>query len=191
VSADRPLYAHLFDGVATREVRLRLLEETYEQARALIEAQSWAETWGEDAFLIIFAHGLAYLRAELAREHGPGADDMDETARLRGEWMAAEAQYAVMKFRAYTLTEENRRLRWSLTAAERQLALAEQRLAQFRSEVQVLKAQLAAQPSNAAISPMCSSGGPAPAPVVAPHDHHAGGTWLRQLWCRLTNRARR
>ncbi|HLI28640.1 MAG TPA: hypothetical protein VKZ60_16345 [Chloroflexota bacterium] len=179
---DEP-YAHLFDGVAAREVRLRLLEETYQQARALIDAQGWAEAWGEDAFLIIFAHGLAHLRAELAREHDQGQGPADEMARLRAAWMAAEAQYAVMKFRAYTLTEENRRLRWSLTAAERQRALAEQRLTQLRGEVRALKEELAAGPAVASAVPAPAPAALSPATASPPAPL---GTRLRQLWRRWT-----
>ena len=178
----RALYAHLFDGVRTRELRLRMLEETYQQARAVIAAQGWEAAWGEDAYLIIFAHGLAYVRGELAREP-PGAPDdalRAECERLRGEWMAAEAQYAVMKFRAYTLTEENQRLRWSLTACERQLALAEQRLAQFRADERALKAQLAARAQQGATAVQeGSAAGP------APQAGRGRERWLGRLWRRL------
>ncbi len=181
--AEKPeLYAHLFDGVATRVIELHLLEETYRQARALIETQGWDAAWGEDAYLIIFAHGLAYLRAELARDDALESQTAED-ARLRAEWMATEAQYAVMKFRAYTLTQENQRLRWSLTAAERQLALAEHRLKLFREETRRLKAQLAAAQAPAARE-AGEPGEPAGAPRTARGARPTAGR-LRTLWARL------
>jgi hypothetical protein len=181
--AEKPeLYAHLFDGVATRVIELRLLEETYQQAQALIDAQGWSAVWGDDAYLIIFAHGLAYLRAELARASAP-EDSTAEDARLRSEWMATEAQYAVMKFRAYTLTQENQRLRWSLTAAERQLELAEHRLKLFREETRRLKAQLAAAQAPAAREPG-ELGESAVRARTADSARRTEG-WLRTLWARF------
>jgi hypothetical protein len=182
----RAPYAHLFDGVRTRELRLRMLEETYQQARAAIAAQGWEAEWGEDAYLIIFAHGLAYVRGELARELPDATDDAlrAECERLRGEWMAAEAQYAVMKFRAYTLTEENQRLRWSLTACERQLALAEQRLAQFRADERALKAQLAAQARPQEPTPLQEQRVAEP----APQEGRGRGHWLGRFWQWLRGR---
>ncbi len=180
-------YAHLFDGVRAREVTLRLLEETYEQARATIAAQGWDADWGDDAYLVIFAHGLARVRDALRQARaGVAAKPTDELGRLRGEWMASEAQYAVMKFRAYTLTEENKRLKWSLTACERQLALAERRLALFREEARALKAALAARDQAAPIDGGAAAPTAEPTIATRPGQNGRADHWLRRVWRRLT-----
>lgn len=184
-------YTHLFDGVRTREIRLQFLEETYEQARAAIEACGWDADWGHDAYLIIFAHGLAQIRAQLDQQQAETANQTtaSEIERLRGEWMATSAQYAVMKFRTYTLTQENQRLRWSLTACERQLQLAEHRLNLFRAETQALKTQcLAAAQSGSAAAEATPSMAHADV-LPMPSAEGRIRVWLQQLWARIRGSA--
>jgi hypothetical protein len=100
--------------------------------------------------------------------------------------MAGEAQYAVMKFRAYTLTEENKRLKWSVTACERQLALAERRLALFREEEAALRAELATREQATLTLPQAAPTSVEPATAPQPAPNGRADPWLQRVWHRLT-----
>lgn len=135
----------LFEGVREREVRLRMLEETYRSAATLIREHGWEDAWGEDAWLIIFAHGLAYLRAEQERAGhaaagSSGGQDPDD---LRRRLMECEGKYAVMKFHAFTLGRDKRALEMQATGLRGEHELAMERLTRFREDEERLRAELA------------------------------------------------
>ena len=125
----RNMYEGMFDGVKTRTVEIKLLEETYQQALELAESNGWPP---EEALLTIFAHGLAQLRAAAATD-GPDGDS------LRAELMRLEGMYSVMKFRAFTLTEENQRMRMALTAYRQEHPALVRLVEQLRGELEDAK----------------------------------------------------
>lgn len=150
-----PSQAEPADGV--RRCALALLAETYDAARALIAEQGWPE---DEGLRIVFAYGLAFLRAEreLARLQRDDGDLAREVERLIRMVMRLESQYAVMKFRVFELEQENQTLRLNVAGLRGENELAHVRLARFRAdeerlrtEVNRLRAQLAdeAQPTRA------------------------------------------
>jgi chromosome segregation ATPase len=135
-----PRHAEPADTI--RRCTLTLLVETYEAARALIAEQGWPE---DEGLRIIFAHGLAFLRAEreLARLHHAGGDLAREVERLIGLVMQLEGQYAVMTFRVFELQQENQTLRLNVAGLRGENELAHARLARYRADEERLRDALA------------------------------------------------
>src|SRR5436190_23712915 len=104
----------LFAGCEEHQVSFGLLEETYQQAKALIKENGWEETEG---LLIIFANGLAFLKGEQAINavNAGEADPRGEMERITRLYMEIDGQYSVMKFRAYKLSQDKRSLELNVT----------------------------------------------------------------------------
>jgi len=126
------MYDDLFEGVKTRTVELELLEETYQQALQLAESNGWPP---REALLTIFAHGLAHLRADALEA---SENNVDEDA-LQRRLMRLDGMYAVMKFRAFTLTEENQRMRMALAAYETEYGGMKRLVDRLRAELEEAK----------------------------------------------------
>jgi len=94
-----------FAGCATRDVTISLLEETYRRAQVLGQANGWTE---EECLRIVFAYGLSYLEnQQMVQAVNRGdADVRAELDRMTALYLDASAQYAVMKFRAFTVTRD-------------------------------------------------------------------------------------
>ena len=146
------MYADLFKGVSATTVVVPLLEETLRNARALIEEQKWDE---QEGLQIIFANGLYYLRGE--RSLGVLNCDDDalarEVERLTRDLMDMHSMYAVMKFRAYTLSEAKQALEFNVTGLETENRWSTARLWQFRADEEQMQKELdALRAENARLS---------------------------------------
>jgi DNA repair exonuclease SbcCD ATPase subunit len=137
----REMYADLFEGVSPTSIQVPVLQEVANQARKLAEENGWSE---EDAFQILFAHGLYYLLGEqrLQGSDGHEADAVAEVKRLTAELMDMQSKYAVMKFRAYTLNEAKQSLEFNLVGLETENRWSGERLKKFREDEELLKAKL-------------------------------------------------
>jgi len=139
----REMYAKLFKGVSATSVQVPLLEETLSKAKALIEQEKWDE---QEGLQIIFANGLYYLRGE--RTVGRLSCDHDalarEVERLTEELMDVHSMYAVMKFRAYTLSEAKQALEFNVTGLEVENRWSTARLWQFRADEEQMQKELEA-----------------------------------------------
>lgn len=137
----REMYADLFEGVSPASIQVPVLQEVANQARKLAEENGWSE---EDAFQILFAHGLYYLLGErrLQGSDGQDAHAVAEVKRLTAELMDMQSKYAVMKFRAYTLNEAKQNLEWNLVALETENRWSGERLKMFREDEELLRAEV-------------------------------------------------
>jgi len=83
------------------------VEDVHRDAEALIEANGWRKTWGDQAMGIIFAYGLAYLE----RQAGDAEPDVAPAEDPREEQIITHgAMYAVMKQNAYQLARDREAL---------------------------------------------------------------------------------
>jgi hypothetical protein len=132
----------LFAGCEEQAVSFGLLEETYQQAKALIEENGWAETEG---LLIIFANGLAFLKGEKAINavKAGEADPREEMERITRLYMEIDGQYSVMKFRAYKLSQDKRILELNVTGLRGENVAFRMRNQMFRADEERLRARLA------------------------------------------------
>ncbi|GIW09094.1 MAG: hypothetical protein KatS3mg061_0151 [Dehalococcoidia bacterium] len=130
------------ESAGFRRVELHLLEETYQAAQELIAAEHWSE---EAGLLTIFAAGLAFLRGEreLAQLSQGEPALRAEVNRLLQRLVACEGQYAVMKFRAFSLKRDNRVLEMHEAGLRGENELSRVRLEQFRRQESQLRAELA------------------------------------------------
>jgi hypothetical protein len=137
----REMYAGLFKGMATDTVRVPLSKEVLDQARTLAQENGWSE---EEAFQIIFANGLFYLLGRRRRVglDGHDADLAAEVKRLTTELIDMQGKYAVMKFRAFTLQQDNQTLEFQNTGLRLENGMAMSRLDKFREDEELLRAQL-------------------------------------------------
>jgi chromosome segregation ATPase len=132
-------------------LRIPVLEETYEQLRQLITEQDWDE---EEGLRTVLAAGLGFLRVR-ALEQARGEGRLDEQ-QYRSELSALsaavaewQAQYAVMKFRAYQFQEKARTLEMRVAGLrgedrfrEAWMLRARDRLEQLEAEYEQLKQKL-------------------------------------------------
>jgi len=140
-SEGREMYADLFKGMKSDAVQMSLSKEVLDQARKLAEENGWSE---EDASQIIFANGLFYLLGQrcLAELDGHDADLAAEVKRVTRELIDMQGKYAVMKFRAFTLQQDNQTLEFQNTGLRAENGMAMSRLDKFREDEELLRAQL-------------------------------------------------
>ncbi len=133
-------------------LRIPVLEETHEQLRQLITAQGWDE---EEGLRTVLTAGLGFLRVR-ALEQARGEGRLDEQ-QYRSELSALsaavaewQAQYAVMKFRAYQFQEKARTLEMRVAGLrgedrfrEAWVLRARDRLEQLEAEYERLSERLA------------------------------------------------
>ncbi|MEW6232229.1 MAG: hypothetical protein AB1566_07945 [Chloroflexota bacterium] len=127
------LYAQLFEGTKRVAITIEILEETYQEAERLIQENGW----GEEGLRIIFAHGLGYLKGQ---EIGKGLATSDTDILLK-RFMDVDSMYAVMKFRAFTLAQDNQILGFNVSGLRGQVDLSHAVLAKQREEIATLKAE--------------------------------------------------
>ncbi len=125
------MYTDLFAGTSVRAVELKLLEETYQRVMELAQANGWPE---EEALLTVFAHGLAALQGE--RQQIEGNDDVES---LRRQLSSLDGMYSVMKFRTFTLTQENQRMAMALSAYQQEHPALMRLVERLRSELEDAK----------------------------------------------------
>ena len=133
------MYAELFEGTSVHTVELKLLEETYQRAIELAKANGWPE---EEALLTVFAHGLATLQGEW--QQAEGSDDVES---LRRRLSSLDGMYSVMKFRTFTLTQENQRMAMALSAYQQEHPALMRLVERLRSELE--DAKHASRPAEA------------------------------------------
>lgn len=143
-SEGREMYADLFTGMESDAVQMSLSKDVLDQARKLAEENGWSE---EEALPIIFANGLFYLlgRQRLAGLDGHDPDLAAEVRRLTAELMDIQSKYAVIKFRAFTLQQDNQALEFQNTALRVENGMAVSRLDKFREDEEALRADLSRQ----------------------------------------------
>lgn len=129
------LYPQLFEGTKRVAITIEILEETYQEAERLIQENGW----GEEGLRIIFAHGLGYLKGQGIAK-GLAAGDTD-TRTLLKRFMDVDSMYAVMKFRAFTLAQDNQVLGFNVSGLRGQVDLSHAILAKQRQEIATLKAE--------------------------------------------------
>lgn len=141
MSEGREMYADLFTGMESDAVQMSLSKDVLDQARKLAEENGWSE---EEAVQIIFANGLFYLleQQRLAGLDGQGPDLAAEVRRLTAELMDLQSKYAVMKFRAFTLQQDNQTLQFQNTGLRAENGMAMSRLDKFREDEELLRAEL-------------------------------------------------
>ena len=139
----REMYANLFKGVSATTVEVPLLEETLRNATALIEQEKWDDTEG---LQIIFANGLNYLRGNQSLRTLNCNDEplAREVERLSRDLMDMHSMYAVMKYRAYTLSEAKQALEFNVTGLEVENRWSTSRLWQFRADEEQMQKELEA-----------------------------------------------
>jgi hypothetical protein len=132
--ARRPSGERLLAGLERCEVELELPAELLARAETLGRSQGWDEEWGEDALLIVLAHGLAARELE---ESPPGA---------RPNWaeqqVADPVAFAALHYRIFELSENNRILRIRETAFKVDNRGMRLRLGQLEQEVAELEEEL-------------------------------------------------
>jgi hypothetical protein len=133
----------LQEGVSLRTVQFEMLEETYQQAAALAKRNGWTE---EGALLIVFSNGLALLNGEASLTRIQRADlpqeVEDELNRLLRQVQEESSRSAVLKFRAYRMSQDNDALSMREAALRGELKLATYRLTLFRQDEAALKQRL-------------------------------------------------
>lgn len=137
----REMYAGLFSGMEADSVQVSMSKDVLDRARMLAEENAWSE---DEAAQIIFANGLFYLLGQRCL-HSPNGDNRDlaeEVRRLTAELMDMQSKYAVMKFRAFSLQQDNQTLEFQNTGLRAENGMAMSRLDKFRKDEETLRAQI-------------------------------------------------
>ena len=142
----RGMYADLFLGAETIEAELIVAPATLARADQLARTQGWTEEWGQDARLVVFAHGLSLA----LREREADAIDPDDAAsveagrqRARERLMGLEGRYATLRYRLFELRHNARVLGWRITALRIEEDGLRRRLELFASDRAQLGSDLA------------------------------------------------
>jgi hypothetical protein len=124
----------LLAGLEVQEIELELSDDVLEQALELIGARGWDEQWGDDAHLLVLAHGLAKL--ELT-DRPTGSIHPERPPSLDG-----------LRYRVFELAETIRILEIRHTAFRIDNHGMRLRLAQLQQEVAELESALAERGSS-------------------------------------------
>jgi hypothetical protein len=130
----------LLGELERREIELGLASEELERARGVIRARGWDEEWGDDAHLLVLAHGLAVL-------------ELSEWPRRSSQAPERPASIDGLRYRVFELGDAIRILQIRETAFRIDNQGMRLRLAQLQQEVAELEAALAAQGGRAADQP--------------------------------------
>ncbi len=133
----------LQEGVCLKTVQFDMLEDTYRQAAALAKRNGWTE---DEALLIAFCNGLAFLNGEASLARIQRADlpqqVEEELNRLLRQVQEESSRSAVLKFRAYRMSQDNEALSMREAGLRGELKLATYRLTLFRRDEAALKQRL-------------------------------------------------
>jgi cell division septum initiation protein DivIVA len=140
---------HFFDNMSQQEVTLIVMNDILGVVRQLAGKPSMSQ---DEAFRFVIATGLAYIDGEQALRATSESDCAQELARVSKQMTDYYAQYAVMKFKAFSLLKVARILELNvagLRPMEQGLRGVVERL---RDENKQLKAEIEAlrQRGNAA-----------------------------------------
>jgi len=123
-------------------VEINVLEEDLDRARRLIDDNKWGE---DEGLLNVFVSGLYYLLGErslqaVSPDHDSRAQEMESLVK---DLMLYQSMYAVMKYRAFTLSEQKHVLEGIVAGLEAADRFASARLKTFRKDEEALKAEIA------------------------------------------------
>ncbi len=121
-----------------------MLEETYQDVLTLTRENGWPEN---EALLIVLANGLAYLRgrqqiAELAR-NGVNEQVVEELNKTVRQLMQESSRYAVLKFKAFRMSQDNEALEMHESALNAENLMLRNRLEESREDEERLKTRIA------------------------------------------------
>jgi hypothetical protein len=115
----RGMYSSLFEGASVVEIQLQIDARLAGAAGRLMRRERWTDEWGEDAPLVIVAHGLSLA----LREREADAVDADDKASVqaaqaaaRQRMMGLEGRYSTLRYRLFELRRNVRILGWRITA---------------------------------------------------------------------------
>lgn len=125
------------------ELHVPVLEEMHAGLQEIIGRHGWEE---EEGLRTILAAGLGYLRALTLEEMHEGGlvDDNEYNARLHtlhGLLAKYEAQYSVMKFKAYQFQEKSRILEMRVSGLEGTERFREAWALRIRDRLEALQAE--------------------------------------------------
>lgn len=133
--------ARIKDVEATT-LEIGLTQEVKDQADRLIAE----EGWGDDGYLRVFATGVAFLRGErqVSRLSGDALDaaTKEDAERAVKQLMEESSRFAVLRFKAYRMAEDNQTLAMHETAWRADAEMLQQRVKRFRDEEEALRARI-------------------------------------------------
>lgn len=127
--------------VSRATIEISVLEEDLDRARRLIDDNKWGE---DEGLLNVFVSGLYYLLGErnlqaASPDHDSRAQEMESLVK---DLMLYQSMYAVMKYRAFTLSEQKHVLEGIVAGLEAADRFASARLKTFRKDEEALKAEI-------------------------------------------------
>ena len=128
-------------GISRATIEINVLEEELDRARRLIDDNKWGQ---DEGLLNVFVSGLYYLLGERSLQGvGSSRDSLaQEVENLVKELMLYQSMYAVMKYRAFTLSEQKHVLEGIVAGLEAADRFASARLKTFRRDEEALKAEI-------------------------------------------------
>ena len=128
-------------GISRATIEINVLEEELDRARRLIDDNKWGQ---DEGLLNVFVSGLYYLLGERSLQGvGSSHDSLaQEVENLVKELMLYQSMYAVMKYRAFTLSEQKHVLEGVVAGLEAADRFASARLKTFRRDEEALKAEI-------------------------------------------------
>jgi hypothetical protein len=130
----REMFRDLFAGASVCESDLVVAPSAVAKADDAIAARGWDGTWGDDARLLVFTHGISLA----LREREADSINADAVASIeaalaesRRRLMGLEGRYATLRRRLFELRHNNRILGWRITALEVEATGMRSRLDRF------------------------------------------------------------
>ena len=153
VAPDRPrksqgMYARLFTGAEQVDATLDTDPSVLDAADRVARDRGWTAEWGDDARLLVFAHGVSLAM----REQEADAIDLndegavrDAVSAARGRIRGLEGRYAPLRLRLFELRHNRRILGWRVTALRVEAQGMRRRLHVFQEDRERLEALLEAR----------------------------------------------
>jgi len=127
-------------GASKTAVEISILDEDLDRARRLIADNNWGQ---DEGLLNVFVSGLYYLLGErslqaIGSDHGSLAEEVEKLVK---ELMLYQSMYAVMKYRAFTLSQDKHVLEGNVAGFKAADRFSNARLRTFRDDEEALKAE--------------------------------------------------
>jgi len=128
-------------GVSRATIEVSVLEEDLDRAKRLIDENKWSE---DEGLLNVFVTGLYYLLGERRLQAAGSEHDSraQETESLLKDLMLYQSMYAVMKYRAFTLSEEKYVLEGNVSGLEASDRFSMATIRRFRKDEEMLKSRI-------------------------------------------------
>jgi hypothetical protein len=122
----------LLDGIEREAVALEVPADLLGRAAAIVTGHNWHQEWGDDALLVVMAHGLALL--ELERGRAPEVPDAPNehsgiVASLRYRLFELRENTRILTIRRTALSIDNRGMRMRLEQLQQEAAALEPEVA--------------------------------------------------------------